>query len=54
MTQIVFPGFRFILNENFIVAVEYGTPVSRFVDKSNPIHGQDGTGALYINTGYLF
>lgn len=47
-------GFRFIMNENFIVAVEYGTPVSRFVDKSNPIHGQDGTGALYINTGYLF
>jgi outer membrane protein assembly factor BamA len=47
-------GFRFIMNENFIVAVEYGTPVSRFVDKSNPIYGQDGTGALYINTGYLF
>jgi len=47
-------GFRFIMNENFIVAVEYGTPVSRFVDKSNPIHMQDGTGALYINTGYLF
>ncbi|MBO4918112.1 MAG: BamA/TamA family outer membrane protein [Bacteroidales bacterium] len=47
-------GFRFIMNENFIVAVEYGTPVSRFVDKSNPIYGQDGTGAFYINTGYLF
>ena len=47
-------GFRFIMNENFIVAVEYGTPVSRFVDKSNPIYGQDGTGAVYINTGYLF
>jgi len=47
-------GFRFIMNENFIVAVEYGTPVSRFVDKSNPIYGQDGKGALYINTGYLF
>lgn len=47
-------GFRFIMNENFIIAVEYGTPVSRFVDKSNPIYGQDGTGALYINTGYLF
>jgi len=47
-------GFRFIMNENFIVAVEYGLPVSRFVDKSNPIYGQDGTGALYINTGYLF
>ena len=47
-------GFRFIMNENFIVAVEYGAPVSRFVDKSNPIYGQDGTGALYINTGYLF
>lgn len=47
-------GFRFIMNENFIVAVEYGAPVSRFVDKYNPIYGQDGTGALYINTGYLF
>ena len=47
-------GFRFIMNENFIVAVEYGTPVSRFVDKSNPIYGQDGNGALYINIGYLF
>ena len=47
-------GFRFIMNENFIVAVEYGAPVSKFVDKTNPIYGQDGTGALYINTGYLF
>ena len=37
-------GFRFIMNENFIVAVEYGKPFNK----------QDGNGALYINTGYLF
>lgn len=47
-------GFRFIMNENFIVAAEYGTPLSHFVDKSNPIYNQDGTGAFYINLGYLF
>lgn len=37
-------GFRFIMNRNFIVAVEYGMPFSK----------QDGKGSLYINTGYLF
>lgn len=47
-------GFRFIMNENFIVALEYGMPVSRFLDPSNPKYMQDGTGAFYINTGYLF
>ena len=46
-------GFRFIMNENFIVAAEYGTPVSHFMKKS-PIYNQDGTGAFYINLGYLF
>ena len=46
-------GLRFIMNQNFIVAFEYGMPVSRF--SSNPvIKNQDGTGAFYINTGYLF
>lgn len=47
-------GFRFIMNENFIVAFEYGAPVSRFMNPSNPRYMQDGTGAFYINTGYLF
>lgn len=37
-------GFRFIMNENFIVAVEYGMPLNK----------QDGKGSLYINIGYLF
>ena len=46
-------GLRFIMNQNFIVAFEYGLPVSRF--SSNPvIKNQDGKGAFYINTGYLF
>lgn len=40
-------GFRFIMNQNFIVCLEYGKPVGKF-------HKQDGNGAFYINTGYLF
>ena len=40
-------GFRFIMNQNFIVAFEYGLPVGR-------LRQQDGNGAFYINTGYLF
>jgi hypothetical protein len=40
-------GFRFIMNQNFIVCLEYGTPVGKF-------RKQDGKGAFYINTGYLF
>lgn len=47
-------GLRFIMNENFIVAVEYGTPISHFYSKSHPLYNQDGTGAFYINTGFLF
>jgi len=47
-------GFRFIMNENFIVAFEYGSPVSRFLKPTDPRYMQDGTGAFYINTGYLF
>ena len=40
-------GLRFIMNQNFIVAFEYGLPVGR-------LRHQDGKGAFYINTGYLF
>ncbi len=46
-------GLRFIMNQNFIVAFEYGLPLSKF--SSDPlIKKQDGNGAFYINTGYLF
>lgn len=38
-------GFRFIMNKNFIIAVEYGMPFNK----------QDNSkGSLYINTGFLF
>ena len=37
-------GLRFIMNENFIIAFEY----ARCFNK------QDGNGAFYINTGFLF
>ncbi len=47
-------GFRIILNENFILAAEYGAPISRFYPQGNPLRGQDGDGAFYINSGYLF
>jgi hypothetical protein len=40
-------GLRFIMNQNFIVAFEYGMPVGKY-------RKQDGKGAFYINTGYLF
>ena len=40
-------GFRFIMNQNFIVCLEYGLPVGQ-------LRKQDGSGAFYINTGYLF
>ena len=40
-------GARFIMNDNFIVCLEYGLPVTR-------LRKQDGNGALYINIGYLF
>lgn len=46
-------GLRFIMNENFIVAFEYGTPISHFM-KNSPIYNQDGNGAFYINLDYLF
>ena len=46
-------GLRFIMNQNFIVAFEYGLPVSKF-SKDPLIKNQDGNGAFYINTGYLF
>lgn len=40
-------GFRFIMNQNFIVCFEYGKPIGKYSK-------QDGNGAFYINTGYLF
>ena len=46
-------GLRFIMNENFIVSLEYGTPLSHYL-KNSSIYNQDGTGAMYINLGYLF
>ena len=46
-------GLRFIMNQNFIVAFEYGMPVSKF-SKDPIVKKQDGNGAFYINTGYLF
>ena len=46
-------GFRFIMNENFIVAFEYGMPLSH-LQKNSPVYNQDGNGAMYINIGYLF
>ena len=46
-------GFRFIMNENFIVAFEYGTPLSH-LNKNSKVYNQDGNGAMYINIGYLF
>ena len=46
-------GLRFIMNQNFIVAFEYGMPMSKF-SSDKAIKKQDGNGAFYINTGYLF
>ena len=46
-------GFRFIMNENFIVAADYGLPITHLM-KNSPLYNQDGTGAFYINLGYLF
>ena len=46
-------GLRFIMNQNFIVAFEYGLPISKF-SKDEFIKNQDGNGAFYINTGFLF
>ena len=46
-------GLRFIMNENFIVAFEYGKPLSS-INKNSAHYMQDGTGAFYINIGYLF
>ena len=45
-------GLRFIMNGNFILAFEYGAPITAF--SSGALAGQDGPGAFYINTGYLF
>ena len=53
MHSTVGAGFRFIMNENFIVAAEYGTPFSH-LNKNSAHYNQDGSGAFYINIGYLF
>ena len=37
-------GFRVVINQNFIIAVDYAKPLNK----------QDGNGGLYVNTGYLF
>jgi hypothetical protein len=37
-------GFRVVINQNFIIAVDYARPFNK----------QDGNGGLYVNTGYLF
>jgi len=37
-------GFRLIINQNFIVAI----------DAARPFNRQDGRGGFYVNTGYLF
>lgn len=37
-------GFRIGINQNFIIALDYG----------KPFDAQDGDGAFYINTGFLF
>ena len=47
MHSTVGAGFRFIMNQNFIVCLEYGKPIGKMAK-------QDGNGAFYINTGYLF
>lgn len=46
-------GLRFIMNQNFIVAMDYGTPITHYM-KNSPHYNQDGSGALYIGLGYLF
>ena len=47
-------GFRFIMNDNFIIALDYGMPISKFYSDDNPLKGQDGNGGMYIGLGYLF
>lgn len=37
-------GFHFVMNRNFIVAIDYGMPLKH----------SDGTGSLYINLDFLF
>ena len=53
MHMTVGAGFRFIMNENFIVAADYGMPLMHLC-KNSVNYDQDGTGALYVNLGYLF
>jgi len=37
-------GFRIIINQNFIIAI----------DAARPFNNQNGNGGFYVNTGYLF
>ena len=37
-------GFRIIINQNFIIAIDYAKPLDK----------RDGSGSMYVNTGYLF
>ena len=37
-------GFRIIINQNFIIAIDYARPFDQ----------RDGNGSMYVNTGYLF
>jgi outer membrane protein assembly factor BamA len=37
-------GFRIVINQNFIIAVDYAMPLNK----------QDGRSSVYVNTGYLF
>ena len=37
-------GLRIIINQNFIIAVDYAKPLDK----------RDGNGSMYVNTGYLF
>jgi len=46
-------GLRFIMNQNFIIAAEYGMPITHLM-KGSPYYNQDGNGAFYVNIGYLF
>lgn len=47
-------GIRLLINESLILTAEYGTPLSHFYPAGNPLKNQDGAGAFYVSSGYLF
>lgn len=47
-------GIRLLINESLILTAEYGTPISHFYPVGNPLKNQDGAGAFYVSSGYLF